>query len=888
MKDIVMLVTLTLGILCVVTVAESSTAEESFSPLVFSTLIGGEESDIGYSMYVDGEGYIYVTGHTDSPDFPVTEGSYNETYNRYWDIFVFKMSPDGSDLIYSTYIGGNNSDVPWGICVDDAGSAYVTGVTGSEDFPTTAGAYSESYNGGGMDGFILKLSSDGSTLEYSTYIGGSKNERLQAIAIDQHRNVSVTGYTQSTNFPKTPTAKDRTHNGERDAFYLRLSDDGSEVLASTFIGGGDDDAGYSIALDTDFNAYITGYTASNTFPRTGGVHDEDHNGYEDVFVTKVSHEGTAFLYSTFVGSTSDEKGYDIVLDNENNAYVTGYTESRYFPTTSGAYDRTTNGPWEDIFVFKLSPTGANLVFSTFIGGEEEEYGRAIAINEDNDVFVVGTTASGDFPRTPNAYGNQTTGVVLFALTGNGSQLAYSTVFGGWDEENAYDIFCKDIKICYVTGFTYSDDFPTTVGAFSESLNGDEDVYVLKMRVPLNTPPTASIDSITPSVPGVGDTVYFNGSGSDTDGHITAYYWHSSIDGNLSTSASFSITTLTDGDHKITFRVADNLSFWSKNTTYNLYVGNRPTATIDDISPSPALYGQLVHFNGSGSDPDGSIVTYEWKSDIDDDLSAAASFTDHPSAGNHTVSFRVQDDDGLWSAWVTRILNVVQPGAELPVATITSITRNPARQGEIVTFAGSGSHSVWNITQYAWISNKQGLLSQNATFSTSQLLVGTHTITFKVIDETGEVSQLQNRTLTIQPASTDDDGESSLLGNPIVLAVLAMVIVVVVVGGLIVMRRGGSPAAPLPPSAGPGGGATLPPQSAYMRSPPPPPPPMPDLKRQGAESSPRQEHGPGLEQTPPEMVTIECPSCQRRMRVPKLGRLQQIKCGSCGLEGDVEI
>ena len=854
-------------------------AEDTSSHIIFSTFIGGEERDRGYSMAIDDDGYIYVTGYTRSVDFPITDGAFNDTLQEYRDVYVAKLSPDGSELIYSTYVGGSSYDeVAMGICVDDAGSVYVAGTTGSEDFPTTEGAYDRIHNGGEVDGFIFKLSPDGSTLEYSTFIGGKGIDVIRDIALDQHHNVTVTGSTNSTNFPTTTTAKDKSHNGLFDAFVLRLSDNGSKLMASTYLGGGKDDEGYAIALDGDSHAYVTGYTESANFPKTTGVLDNSHNGYYDVFVTKVSRSGTTYQYSTFIGGTGEDVGNDIVLDNENNAYVTGFTSSDEFPTTKGAYDRSINGWWENMFVLKLNPTGTNLGFSTFIGGEYEDYGMALDLDDDDNVYVVGQTSSDDFPTTPNAFSNDTAGnITLSVLKDNGTVITSSTAIGGKWMDDVYDIEYGGNGYCFITGSTPSDDFPTTRGAFNESLNGDEDVYVIKMRVPLNTPPTASIDSITPSAPSVGDTVYFNGSGSDPDGHITAYFWHSSIDGNLSTSANFSIATLTAGDHVITFRVADNLSFWSKNATYFLHVADRPTATIDDISPSPALYGQLVHFNGSGSDPDGTVLAYEWKSDLDGALSSSASFTDRPSVGNHTISFRVQDDDGLWSDWVTRTLQVLQPGAELPVASITSITPNPARQGATVTFSGNGSHSVWSVAQYAWLSDMQGLLSQNTTFSTSDLLAGTHTITFKVIDETGQASLPVNRTLVVLADETDDDDGMTQLGLDITIVAILILAACLASGAVIYLRTRAPPStmatlrAPGPtfsPSHDPYRMSGPPTTTSSQPYPPPPPAPPPV--------------------SPVETVTLECPDCQHRIKVQKLGQTQTVKCGSCGLEGDIEV
>ena len=243
-------------------------------------------------------------------------------------------------LLYSTYLGGNNSDLGNPIAVDAAGSAYVTGETESNDFPTTAGAFDTSFNGNN-DAFVTKLNATGSALVYSTYLGGSGDDRGHGIALDAG-NAYVTGETESTNFPTTLGAFDTSFNGNVDAFVTKLNATGSApLLYSTYLGGSTADRGFEIAVDGAGGAYVTGQTAGGTpvFPTTAGAFDTSFNGQTDVFVTKLNATGSAPLsYSTFLGGAQSESGDGIAVDGAGSAYVTGRTASSAFPTTAGAFD----------------------------------------------------------------------------------------------------------------------------------------------------------------------------------------------------------------------------------------------------------------------------------------------------------------------------------------------------------------------------------------------------------------------------------------------------------------------------------------------------------------------------------------------------------------------
>ncbi|MBI4687855.1 MAG: SBBP repeat-containing protein, partial [Nitrospirae bacterium] len=328
---------------------------------------------------------------------------------------------------------------------------------------------------------MLKLNSTGTALSYSTFIGGSYDEGGVSIAVDGGGNAYVTGDTSSLDFPATTGAYDTTHNGSSDVFVLKLNSTGTVLSYSTFIGGSYDDNGNGIAVDGDGNAYVIGDTWSSGFPTTGG-YDTTYNGSLDVFVLKLNSTGTALSYSTFVGGSSDDIGFGIVVDGGGNAHVTGWTYSPNFPTTTGAYDRTHNGS-SDVFVLKLNSTGTALSYSTFIGGSYYDFGAGIALDGVGNAYVSGDTWSTDFPTTTDAYSRVNKGlsdVFVLKLNSTGTVLSYSTLIGGNSHDYGYSIVVDGLGSAYISSHTRSTDFPTTTGAYDRTHNGYYDVFVLKL------------------------------------------------------------------------------------------------------------------------------------------------------------------------------------------------------------------------------------------------------------------------------------------------------------------------------------------------------------------------------------------------------------------------
>jgi hypothetical protein len=395
-------------------------------------------------------------------------------------------------LEYSTFIGGAAHENAAGIQIDTSGNAYIVGSTQSPNFPTRAGSFDRTgATNNSLEAFVTKLNPTGTALVYSTFLGGSNFEWGRAIAIDAAGNAYVTGQTQSSNFPTTSGAFDRTFNvdtcprcgiDQYDAFVTKLNATGSALVYSTFLGGFDIDDGMAIAVDTAGNAYVAGETSSSNFPITAGAFDTTRNPNPDLFVTKLNAAGSALVYSSFLGGAGVEFPSDVAVDSARNLYVAGSTSSTDFPTTAGAFDRTENGAF-DVFVTKLNTTGSALVYSTFLGGSGFDSAGGLALDAAGNAYVSGGAGSVDFPTTPGAFDTLPDGSDAFITKLNpaGSALVYSTVLGGTESEGASDIAVDAAGNAWVTGGTGSVDFPIIVGAVDSTHNGMSDVFISELN-----------------------------------------------------------------------------------------------------------------------------------------------------------------------------------------------------------------------------------------------------------------------------------------------------------------------------------------------------------------------------------------------------------------------
>ncbi|MDP3993772.1 MAG: SBBP repeat-containing protein [bacterium] len=382
-----------------------------FSPngvLIYSTYLGGDDREEGRGIAVDASGNAYVTGYTRSANFPTTVQAFQPSYGGGTDTYVTKLDPGGS-LIYSTYLGGNgSSEEGTDIAVDLSGNVYVAGVASFSSSPTfpTLNAF-QSVHGGGDDGFITKLDPTGSSIVYSTYIGGSHTDVAHSIAVDTLGNAYITGETRSLNFPTVNPLQPNKNGIGKNAFITKLDSNGLPVY-STYLGGstppigGDNhDTGNGIAVDANGFVYVTGFTDSIDFP-TVNAFKSDLGGPEDAFVTKLNPTGSSIVYSTYFGGSigfsgirNTDQGFGISADDNGRAYVTGLTNSTDL-NVIGAIQSSYRGGNLDAFVAKFDPSGLPL-FSSFFGGGNDDVGRSIGVDSAGNSHIAGLTNSPNFP-----------------------------------------------------------------------------------------------------------------------------------------------------------------------------------------------------------------------------------------------------------------------------------------------------------------------------------------------------------------------------------------------------------------------------------------------------------------------------------------------------------
>jgi hypothetical protein len=494
--------------------------------LSYSSFLGGNDDDArdSVSVAVDSAGNAYIASGTLSTNFPVTPGSFQTNFGGApsicdqgnffcGDAFVTKINSTGTAIIYSTYLGGSDSDYAFGLAVDASGNAYVTGLTKSSNFPVTPGAFQPAFGGAPPvcdvyvcgDTFVTKLNSTGSALLYSSYLGGSDNDYAEAVAIDAQGNAYVTGSTASANFPTTPGAFQTQFTGNytctgrsgatrpcQDSYVTKVNPAGTQLVYSTYLGGfsGDDNAG-GIAVDAAGHAVVSGATCGTDFPVTPGGFQTQSAGPCDVFFTTLNAAGSKLLYSSYLGGDNYEGSFSVAVDSSGNAYLTGLTFSSNFPVTPGAV-QTTPGGSGDAFVAKFNPRlsgAASLVYSTYLGGDNFDIGAAVAVDSQGNAYASGDTYSSNFPTvspvqaTRNGIGD----AFIVEINPAGNAFVYSTFLGGSSLELLDSIAIDQAGNAYLAGWTRSADFPTTPKTFQPTFgDGNRDVFVAKIT-PGNTP-----------------------------------------------------------------------------------------------------------------------------------------------------------------------------------------------------------------------------------------------------------------------------------------------------------------------------------------------------------------------------------------------------------------
>ncbi len=604
------------------------------SSLIASTYLGGGSTDYVYSAVAVSDG-VYVAGYTSSSDFPVTAGAYDGTFGGSVDVFVAKMDGSLGSVLTSTFIGGSGSEYAYDMKLSSDG-VYVYGNTASRDFPTTAGAFSTLFSGGLTDGFISVLSLDLSTLRISTYIGGAGDDYVESILLTPG-GIYVAGHSGSRDFPVTPGEFDDSFagsvdgfivlmdanlssmsggtfldsayvaassidilydvfyydgflyavgssegymplsgyraspSGKKDVVVLKIDVNTFDIVAGTFLGGSGDDEGYSVYV-TPGGVYLAGRTTSSDFPVVGG-YDASLGGTEDGFVARMSLDLSSLLSSSYLGGGSTDRINDM-CGTSDGIYVVGTTYSSDFPVTAGAFDNSFNG-FYDAFISRFNLELSSLLSSTFLGGSGYDEIKSIACASDG-VYTIGHTGSSDFPVTAGAYRTSFSGgydVFVSKLSLDLSSLPASTYLGGGSWEYSSDISLSSLGV-YVSGYTYSTDFPTTPGAYSTSYAGSQDIFLSLL--------SSDLSSLSAST-------YLGGAGTDyssalyiaPDGVYIAGYTYSS---DFPVSPGAIDGTYNGGKDAVVSRFSFDLSSLSAST----YMGGSGDDEAYSITMSPNL------------------------------------------------------------------------------------------------------------------------------------------------------------------------------------------------------------------------------------------------------------------------------------------------------------
>jgi len=384
-------------------------------------------------------------------------------------------------LIWSTLLGGQQSEKGLSMVADSAGNLLVTGRTRSADFPTTVGSY-DTTHGGMNDVFVAKLDPSGTTLIWSTLLGGTGDDVIPTITVDAADNPVLTGTTTSSDFPVTAGAYDTTNNGMRDSWIAKLDATGSELIWSTYWGGSNNEVSNRVLIDPDGCPIVVGYTLSADLPMTAEAHDPQFNGGWDAYVGRFSPDGSQLLAATYLGSPGDDIGNGLALDQSGNAVVVGEAGADGFPTTPGAFS-TENAGGVDTFVSKLDLSDATLLWSTVLGGVDNDIGVNVLLDATNRPIVTGSTASSDFPTTDGVFdsvynGGRDTFVSTFDT--DGGALVWSTFLGGSGVDKGWALAVDPAGQTVAIGTTNSPDLPTTTNAFDPTYNGANDVFIARL------------------------------------------------------------------------------------------------------------------------------------------------------------------------------------------------------------------------------------------------------------------------------------------------------------------------------------------------------------------------------------------------------------------------
>lgn len=427
--------------------------------LEYTSYFGANGRDYGYGVAIDNQGNAYVAVESASLSFPLDADGNTTNVARQTEAYVIKISPDASQLLYVAYLGGKGFDSAQGIGVDNQGQIVLTGTTTSLDFPLV-NPIQPAYAGGAYDAFVTKLSADGGSLLYSTYLGGSQDDGARALALGATGDVYIAGETASTDLPGTGSLQS-TAAGDYDCFVAGISGSAQPELKLSYLGGTGFDSCRAITVNSSGIAYLTGTTGSDDFPLIDAIQPNYRTGGRDAFVLALNLDDWSVDYSTYLGGSGDDDARGIAVDPQGAAYITGKTASTDFPMSNAAQPRYQGGDY-DVFVAKVAPSGDAVVFATYIGGAKHEIGNGIAVDDTGAVYVVGATASTNFPtRIPiqSGYGGGPYDLFVTKLGPSGNLVWFSTFLGGSRNDRGMAVTLDAASNLFVVGHTLSNDFP---------------------------------------------------------------------------------------------------------------------------------------------------------------------------------------------------------------------------------------------------------------------------------------------------------------------------------------------------------------------------------------------------------------------------------------------
>ncbi len=666
--------------------------------LSYATYLGGSGMSAVTGLAADSSGNLYVAGWTEAANFHIVAPEQPSNAGGV-DAFVAKLNPAGTSLLYATYIGGNSDDRAAAIAIDSSGEAYVTGSTGSTNFPLMSPISSKL--GGGRDAFALKLSAIGNTLLYSTYLGGTNTDWGYGIAVDASGNAYIAGDTMSANFPILGAAQS-TFGGNQDAFVTKLNPSGS-IVYSTFLGGSGVDHVGGIALDSSANAYIAGGTTSTNFPVVGPI-QAANRGSEDAFLTKLNAAGSRFVYSTYLGGSGGGTGFPevgnaVAVDSSGNAYIAGATNSSNFPVTAGAF-QTQFTSVEAGFVAKVNPSGSALVYCTLLGGSAFNWASGIAAGSNGSAYVAGYTSSADFPSVAPVQSsfNGLYDAFVSVLTPAGNSLSFSTFYGGTGSDSANAIALDPSGNIYAGGQTGSLDM-TMLNPIQATNSGGAIGWLARFGVTSGPPQLPAVGGVSPSS-GSGNTASLTATFSDPAGYAAL----------ASTTILVNTTASSNYGCRVTYSLSTNqFALANDIASSGSSLANPGGGTVQN--------GQC-NLNGSGS----------YVTKAENTLTMVISLTFQPGfTGNDTVYLYATDVNGNGTGLVASgtWTATVPP----PQPTASSVSPNSGLgSSQTFTFVFSDTQNALNITGMAMLFNSS-LSFTNACYVIVDTNAGTVALAF---------------------------------------------------------------------------------------------------------------------------------------------------------------